>query len=71
MKKEKMEYAMNLLTSMVIRQEAFDKNEDCIKIFKEFRRSCTYDCLFDPETGLWMNGPDYILDDYRMEKGRK
>lgn len=71
MKREKMEFAMNLLTSMVVRQDAEDNDTVPVNSFKAFRRSRTYASLYDPETGLWMNGPDYILEDYRNECRKK
>ena len=32
--------------------------------FFRFTRSCIYDALFDYETGIWMEGPDYLMGLY-------
>ncbi len=29
----------------------------------------TMQLLFDADADFWMNGPDYIADEYRREKG--
>ncbi len=31
-------------------------------------KSKTAEMLFDESTYMWMNGPDYIADEYRIEK---
>lgn len=36
----------------------------------DFMESTTAVCLFDRETGLWENGPDYIVGEYEQEKRR-
>ena len=33
--------------------------------------SKAYECLYDPDTNLWMEGPDYFLDFYRRMEQRK
>ncbi len=35
--------------------------EEC---FKRFRRSKTFQMLYDEQTGLWTNGPVYVRDLY-------
>ena len=32
--------------------------------FFRFTKSCIYDALFDYETGIWMEGPDYLMGLY-------
>jgi hypothetical protein len=32
--------------------------------FFKFTESYVYDALFDYETGIWMEGPDYLMDLY-------
>ena len=32
--------------------------------FFQFTQSYIYDALFDYETGIWMEGPDYLMDLY-------
>lgn len=29
--------------------------------FFQFTNSCVYNALFDFETGIWMEGPDYLM----------
>ena len=33
--------------------------------------SKAYECLYNPDTNLWMEGPDYFLDFYRRMEERK
>lgn len=70
MKTEAMEHTMELLVAMVVEERALKENRTQEEVFKEFRRSRTYEELFDPETGLWENGPDYISDEYDLELER-
>ncbi len=37
------------------------------KAFLKFMNSKTGEMLFDESTDMWMNGPDYIADEYRRE----
>ena len=39
-----------------------------VKAFMRFMKSKTAEMLFDESTYMWMNGPDYIADEYRREK---
>ena len=32
--------------------------------FFRFTKSCIYNALFDYETGIWMEGPDYLMGLY-------
>ncbi len=52
---------------MVIEDRAKKTGRKQMEILKEFRRSQTFGMLFDPDFELWMNGPDYISDEYDME----
>lgn len=70
MSDESREYAMNLLATMVVQQRAERSGQSFEEEFSEFRRSKTFEMLYDPDTGLWMNGPDYISDEYDIELGR-
>lgn len=64
------EYAMELLATMVVADRAEKENRTSQEVFSEFRRSETFAKLFDPELELWVNGPDYISDEYDMELGK-
>ena len=61
------EYTMELLTTMVVADRAENENRTPQEVFCEFRKSDTFAKLFDAETGLWVNGPDYITDEYDIE----
>ena len=65
------EYAMELLAIMVIADRAHLQGKSQEEVFSEFRKSRTFASLFDPESGLWMNGPDYISDEYDIELKQK
>ena len=70
MNRNSIEASINLLTTMVIQGRAKRENRGFVEVFREFRRSVTFQDLYDPESGLWLNGPDYISDEYDMELGR-
>jgi len=70
MNEKSREYAMDLLVSMVVAYRAEKENRLQEEIWSEFRRSQTYENLLNPDTGLWMNGPDYISDEYDLELAR-
>ena len=70
MKKSTREYAVGLLTAMMVHDRAERENRTFTEVFSEFRKSDTYESLLDPGTGLWMNGPDYLSDEYDLELKR-
>jgi hypothetical protein len=37
--------------------------------FFQFTQSYVYTALFDYETGIWMEGPDYLMDLYKEAEG--
>ncbi len=63
------EFAMELLCAMTIEDLAAEFLTDQNAIYREFRRSNTFSVLFDPETGLWLNGPEYVAGEYKAETG--
>ena len=65
----KYEYTMGLLAEMASINIARQQKISRTKAFSRFMRSKTGEMLFDESTDLWMNGPDYIADEYRREKG--
>lgn len=67
MRQESREYAMESLATMVVQDRAMMENRSFAEVLREFRRSETFDRLFDETTDLWMNGPDYISDEYSIE----
>lgn len=67
MKASKYEYTMELLSAMAAENIARKQKISKIKAFDRFMRSKTAELLFDEDSGFWMNGPDYIADEYRRE----
>ena len=47
---------------------ASDSGENFENLMLEFADSNTYDMLFDYDTGLWREGPDYLAGWYSQEK---
>ena len=67
---EAKEFCAHNLVAMIIQdmKENFpDMGEN--QILAEFTSSKTYSDLFRLETGLWAEGPDYIMNMYFEEKG--
>ena len=67
MKAEFREQAMQALVAMVVEDRAKKEKRPAVEVLRQFRRSRTYAMLFDKDTGLWMNGPDYISEEYDLE----
>ena len=67
----KYEFAMQLLAKMaaenIARKQKISKN----KAFFKLMRSKTGEMLFDDSLDLWMSGPDYIANEYRLEMQAK
>ncbi len=71
MEVSKYEYTMQLLAAMASQNIAKRQKISREKAFFRFMRSKTGQMLFDEGTDMWMNGPDYIADEYRREvKGK-
>lgn len=68
MKPSKYEYTMELLAAMASETIARRQKISKIRAFDKFMRSKTAEMLFDDSFDLWMNGPDYIADEYKREK---
>ena len=61
------ELAMELLCAMTIEDLAKESGKDEMDVYREFRKSNTFDIIFDEDTGLWLNGPDYVIEELRRE----
>lgn len=61
------EPAMEMLAAMVVMDRAAENGCEAEEVWRKFRQSTTFRNLFDESTGLWMNGPDYISDEYSRE----
>ena len=61
---------INTCADMILTDAIEDfANEEGISIAESRNRllqSKAYDCLYDPDTNLWMEGPDYFLEFYRQ-----
>ena len=71
MRVSKYEYTMQLLAAMASMNIAKEKKISKTKAFFKFMKSETAEMLFDERTDMWMNGPDYIADEYRREMKAK
>lgn len=71
MRVSKYEYTMQLLAAMASMNIAKEKKISRTKAFFEFMKSKTAEMLFDEDTDMWMNGPDYIAEEYRLEMRAK
>lgn len=54
---------------MVVTILSEDYNTACDIVLGKFVQSRTYALLCDTETGLWTQGPDYIISIYKKELG--
>ena len=68
--KEKMNYTIDLLITMVVEEIAEDTGEEPQKVLLDFLSSKTGKALYDESTKLWCNGPSYIADLYMEETGQ-
>lgn len=58
---------MELLTAMTASVIAKRQGISKIRAFDKFIKSETARMLFDESIGLWLNGPDYLADEYKRE----
>ena len=65
--KEKMNYTIDLLITMVTDEIAEETGKDRKEILTDFLCSKTGKALYDEKTKLWCNGPAYIAELYREE----
>ncbi len=63
----KYEFGMELLAAMSASVIARKLKISKIRAFDNFMQSETARMLFDQDSGMWLNGPDYIADEYRRE----
>lgn len=64
--KRKNACAVNLMRSMLVKysQKHSVSFEDAML---QFAGSATYEALFDFDTAIWKEGPDYLMDSYEEE----
>lgn len=63
----KYEFGMELLAAMSASVIAKRQKISRIRAFDKFIKSETARMLFDQDSGMWLNGPDYIADEYKRE----
>lgn len=63
----RIEFTMVSLAAMVIEDRAKKSGKSQEEVLKDFRKSNTFNMLFDQESSLWQAGPDYISDMYDRE----
>lgn len=67
--KERIDYTVDALISMVVTELADELKQEEKTILEDFMVSNTGKALYDSDTKLWCNGPSYIADMYKEEKG--
>ncbi len=67
--KERLDYTVDALISMVVSELADELKQDEKVILEDLLLSKTGKALYDTETKLWCNGPTYIAEMYKEEKG--
>lgn len=68
---ERLDYTIDLLITMVVEELSEDLKAEPKQILIDFMESKTGKALYDPATKLWCNGPSYIVDLYKEERGIK
>ena len=69
--KEKMDFTIDLLITMVVVEIADETGKERKSVLADFLCSKTGKALYDKETRLWCNGPSYIVDLYMEEVSDK
>ena len=65
--KEKMDYTIDLLITMVTEEIAEETGKDRKDVLTDFLCSKTGKAVSDEKTKLWGNGPSYIVELYMEE----
>ena len=65
--RDRQEYTIDLLITMVVEEISEDTGRDPKEILLDFLLSKTGRALYDSNTKLWCNGPSYIADMYKEE----
>ena len=69
--KEKMDYTIDLLITMVVEEITEDTGKDSKDVLTDFILSKTGKALYDTNTKLWCNGPSYIAELYLEEVSKR
>lgn len=62
---------IELILTAAINDYAKRTGKTVAEIRNDFIESGAYDALYDEETGLWIQGPDYFIDYYEQLIGKK
>ena len=65
--KERINYTIDLLITMVTEEIAEETGRDRKEVLMDFLCSKTGTALYDEQTKLWCNGPSYIAEVYMEE----
>lgn len=66
---DKINFTIDLLVFMTVEELATDLNKPTEMMFTEFVESKTGKLLYNADSKLWCNGPSYIAELYKTEKG--
>ena len=69
--KEKMNYTIDLLITMVTDEIAEETGKDRNEVLTDFLCSKTGKALYDEKTKLWCNGPAYIARSEERRVGKE
>jgi len=65
---ETVRYSIETLTAEVVEKYALDNNITFTEALKQFRKTKTYDLLYDPESFLYLESVEYVYDMLEAEK---
>ena len=68
--REKMNYTIDMLATMVVDELATELGKEPKDVLVEFILSKTGQALYTEHTKIWCNGPSYIVDMYKEEKNK-
>lgn len=69
--KEKMNFTIDLLITMIVEEVAEETGKESKDVLIDFLCSKTGKALYDEKTKLWCNGPSYLAELYMEERSNK
>ncbi|MBQ4226002.1 MAG: hypothetical protein II773_13020 [Oscillospiraceae bacterium] len=69
MQDDTMKACADLILTDAIEDLARDTDRSKEEIRKALMTSKAYECLYDPESGLWQEGPEYFISFYKRIEG--
>ena len=67
--KDRLDYTVDVLISMTVAELADELQLNEEELLEDFLLSKTGQALYDTDTELWHNGPTYLAEIYKQEKG--